>query len=87
MRAWTTGLAIVALLAATPAAGQTSEAGLPSGLGLLIAAAFISEWDTVREFLPVVGAACVAFNEKDAYVRLEAGQSLEGPTQDASRAA
>ena len=31
-------------------------------LGLLIAAAFISEWDTVREFLPVVGAACVAFN-------------------------
>ena len=31
-------------------------------LGLLIAAAFISEWDTVRAFLPVVGLACVAFN-------------------------
>lgn len=31
-------------------------------LGLLIALAFISEWETVRTFLPVVGLACVAFN-------------------------
>jgi BASS family bile acid:Na+ symporter len=31
-------------------------------LGLLIALAFISEWPTVRAFLPVVGLACVAFN-------------------------
>ncbi len=31
-------------------------------LGLLIALAFISEWETVRAFLPVVGLACVAFN-------------------------
>ncbi len=31
-------------------------------LGLLIVAAFASEWDTVREFAPVVGAACVLFN-------------------------
>lgn len=31
-------------------------------LGLLIVLAFVSEWDTVREFLPVVGLACVAFN-------------------------
>lgn len=31
-------------------------------LGLLIAVAFISEWQVVREFLPVVGLACVVFN-------------------------
>lgn len=31
-------------------------------LGVLIALAFISEWETVREFAPVVGLACVAFN-------------------------
>jgi len=31
-------------------------------LGLLIVLAFVSEWETVREFLPVVGLACVAFN-------------------------
>ena len=31
-------------------------------LGLLIALAFVSEWKTVREFLPVVGLACLAFN-------------------------
>ena len=31
-------------------------------LGLLIVLAFVSEWATVRAFLPVVGLACVAFN-------------------------
>lgn len=31
-------------------------------LGVLIVLAFISEWDTVREFAPVVGAACIVFN-------------------------
>lgn len=31
-------------------------------LGALIALAFISEWDTVREFAPVVGLACISFN-------------------------
>lgn len=31
-------------------------------LALLIALAFISEWDMVVRFLPVVGLACVAFN-------------------------
>jgi BASS family bile acid:Na+ symporter len=31
-------------------------------LGILIALAFISEWETVVEFAPVVGLACVAFN-------------------------
>lgn len=31
-------------------------------LGALITLAFISEWETVRSFLPVVGLACVAFN-------------------------
>lgn len=31
-------------------------------LGVLIALAFISEWDTVREFAPIVGLACVCFN-------------------------
>ena len=31
-------------------------------LGVLIVLAFISEWDTVREFAPVVGAACIIFN-------------------------
>jgi BASS family bile acid:Na+ symporter len=31
-------------------------------LGVLIALAFHSEWDTVREFAPVVGLACIAFN-------------------------
>ncbi|WP_227977915.1 bile acid:sodium symporter family protein [Arenimonas daejeonensis] len=31
-------------------------------LGVLIALAFISEWETVREFAPVVGLACVSFN-------------------------
>lgn len=31
-------------------------------LATLIALAFISEWDTVQAFAPVVGAACVAFN-------------------------
>lgn len=31
-------------------------------LGLLIAFAFASEWDLVREYAPVVGAACVLFN-------------------------
>lgn len=31
-------------------------------LGALIALAFISEWETVREFAPVVGLACISFN-------------------------
>jgi BASS family bile acid:Na+ symporter len=31
-------------------------------LGVLIALAFISEWDTVRRFAPVVGLACITFN-------------------------
>lgn len=31
-------------------------------LGVLITLAFVSEWDTVRRYLPVVGLACVAFN-------------------------
>lgn len=31
-------------------------------LGILIALAFISEWETVVEFAPVVGLACVLFN-------------------------
>lgn len=31
-------------------------------LGMLIAIAFASEWATVRQFAPVVGAACVLFN-------------------------
>jgi BASS family bile acid:Na+ symporter len=31
-------------------------------LGVLIALAFISEWDTVRQFAPVVGLACISFN-------------------------
>jgi BASS family bile acid:Na+ symporter len=31
-------------------------------LGVLVALAFYSEWDTVREFAPVVGLACVSFN-------------------------
>lgn len=31
-------------------------------LGILIALAFLSEWDTVREFAPVVGLACLCFN-------------------------
>lgn len=31
-------------------------------LGALIAMAFISEWETVREFAPVVGLACISFN-------------------------
>jgi BASS family bile acid:Na+ symporter len=31
-------------------------------LGVLVALAFYSEWDIVREFAPVVGLACVSFN-------------------------
>jgi BASS family bile acid:Na+ symporter len=31
-------------------------------LGVLIVLAFASEWETVREFAPVVGLACVSFN-------------------------
>ena len=31
-------------------------------LGVLIALAFISEWETVRRFAPVVGLACISFN-------------------------
>jgi BASS family bile acid:Na+ symporter len=31
-------------------------------LGVLIVLAFASEWDTVREFAPVVGLACICFN-------------------------
>lgn len=31
-------------------------------LATLITLAFVSEWDTVQAFAPVVGAACVAFN-------------------------
>ncbi|HQZ31653.1 MAG TPA: bile acid:sodium symporter [Arenimonas sp.] len=31
-------------------------------LGVLIVLAFVSEWATVRAFLPVVGLACLAFN-------------------------
>lgn len=31
-------------------------------LGALIALAFITNWETVRSFLPVVGLACLAFN-------------------------
>lgn len=31
-------------------------------LGVLIALAFYSEWDTVRAFAPVVGLACISFN-------------------------
>ncbi|TNJ35227.1 bile acid:sodium symporter family protein [Arenimonas terrae] len=31
-------------------------------LGVLIVLAFASEWDTVREFAPVVGLACISFN-------------------------
>ncbi len=31
-------------------------------LGVLIVLAFVSEWDTVREFAPIVGLACISFN-------------------------
>jgi BASS family bile acid:Na+ symporter len=49
-----------------PALAQAAEKPVRSMssllLGVLVALAFYSEWDTVREFAPVVGLACVSFN-------------------------
>ena len=59
----TLGMALRAWYPALANAAEKPVRSLSSILlGVLIALAFYSEWETVREFAPVVGLACISFN-------------------------
>jgi BASS family bile acid:Na+ symporter len=52
-------------------------------LGVLIVLAFASEWETVREFAPVVGLACVSFNVASLLIGYFVPRALKLPEPQA----